>query len=72
VPARRRHPWVGFALFATLAVLGLFVLRGAAAGVASLLAMMTLIVACAYALRGQGATGDTDKVGLRGFVGHWL
>lgn len=72
MPATRRHATVGFALFAILAILGLFVLDGPAAGVVSLLAMITLIIACAYALRGQGATGDTDKVGLRGFVGHWF
>jgi len=65
---------MGFALFVLLAVLGLFVLDGAVAGVASLAAMLVFIVTCIYALRGEDpdAATDSDRTGLVGWVGGWF
>jgi hypothetical protein len=71
VTPKRRHTWVGFALFALLAILGLFVLGGVAAGVALFVAMLVFIFACIYALREQKADAP-DKTGLTGWFGHWF
>jgi hypothetical protein len=68
--SRRRRAWVGFVPFAALGILALFVLHGAAAGVASLLALLALIGAGIYALRRQ----DPDNVARNertGFTGWW-
>ena len=65
---------LAFALFAVLAILGLFVLHDAPAGIASLAAMIVFIVACMLALRnrdGDNATG-AERTGLNGFFGHWF
>jgi hypothetical protein len=66
--------WLGFALFAVLAVLGIFVLDGAAGGVTSLAAMLVFIAACVYALRGQdqGAVEHNERTGLAGWFGGWF
>jgi hypothetical protein len=73
MPARRRHPVVGFALFAALAVLGLFVLDGAVAGFVLLVALLAFIGACMYALRGHGddAVERGSRSGLTGWFGGW-
>ncbi len=71
---RRRGVLIAFLLFAVLAILGLFVLHDAAAGMASLAAMIVFIVACMLALRrqeGDSATG-AERTGLNGFFGHWF
>ena len=65
---------MGFVLFVALAVLGLFVLDGAAAGVASLAALLALIGVCIYALRGEepDAVRQSDRTGLAGWIGGWF
>ena len=74
VAPKRRHPGVGFALFGVLAVLGLFVLGGIAAGVALFLALLTFIFACMYALRAVRGDGDdaSERTGLTGWFGGWF
>ena len=69
MPPKRRRPWVGFAFFGVLAILGLFVLHGIAAGVTLLAAMLILIFACIYALHGGVAD---DRTGLSGWFGGWF
>jgi hypothetical protein len=74
VPPRRRHAWVGFALCAILAILGLVVLDGVAAGATLLVTMIAFVVACIYALRGEApdAVENTQRTGLTGWFGGWL
>ena len=50
--SHRHHPWLGFVPFLVLAALGFVLLDGPAAGVVSLLAVLALLGACMYALRG--------------------
>jgi hypothetical protein len=71
---KRRHAWVGFAIFATLAVLGLFVLHGVAAGVVLFFAVLEFIFACMYALRDEDpdARAKGDRTGLAGWFGGWF
>ncbi len=71
MPAKRRHTWVGFALFALLAILGLFVLGGVAAGVDLFVAMLVFIFACIYALHGQEADA-AERTGVTGWFGGWF
>jgi len=70
----RRRVWIGFAFFAVLGILALFVLDGALAGVASLAAMLVFIGACIYALRGEDADTrkDGDRTGIAGWIGGWF
>jgi hypothetical protein len=65
---------MGFALFASLTIIGLFVLDGAVAGVALLAALLVFIVACIYALRGEDpdAVTDSDRTGIVGWIGGWF
>jgi amino acid transporter len=74
VTPKRRRPWVGFTVFAVLAILGLFVLDGAAAGVASLAALLAFIFACMHALRRQDpdTLSHNERTGLSGWFGGWL
>jgi hypothetical protein len=74
VPPKRRRVWIGFALFAALAAIGLFVLDGAVAGVTLLAALLVFIVACIYALRGEDpdAVTDSDRTGIVGWIGGWF
>ena len=70
-----RHPVrVAFALDVTVAILAVFVLHGAVAGVAALAAMLVFIFACIAALRQPNADlgGRTDRTGLAGWIGHWF
>ena len=71
---KRRRVWIGFAFFAVLGILALFVLDGALAGVASLAAMLAFIGACIYALRGEDADSrkDSDRTGIAGWIGGWF
>jgi hypothetical protein len=63
-----RKLWRPFAMVAVLAVLGLFVLDGAAAGAVSLVAMLSFIGVCIYGLAGEkvqdGAGGIGGPFGL--------
>ena len=49
--SKRRHPWLGVVPCLVLAALGFVVLDGPGAGVVSLLAVLTFLGACMYALR---------------------
>ena len=71
---RRRHAWVGFAIFAIMAVLGLFVLHGIAAGVVLFAALLEFIFACVYALRGEdrNAVDHSNRTGVSGWFGGWF
>jgi hypothetical protein len=74
VSAKRRRLSIAFALFAVLASLALFVLDGAAGGVAALAAMLVFILACIDALRRQDVDvrRRSDRTGLAGWVGGWF
>jgi hypothetical protein len=74
VRAKRRRAWVGFAFCAALAILSLFVLDGAVAGVTSLATMLVFIGVCIYALRGKDpdAVAHNERTGLAGWFGGWF
>jgi len=63
-----------FALVAVLAILAVFVLHGAAAGVAAFAAMVGFIAACIYALHRRDADvrRDADRSGLAGWFGGYF
>jgi hypothetical protein len=65
---------VGFALFAALAVAGLFVIHGAVAGAVLGVAMLEFIGACIYALRGQApeSVAHNQRSGFAGWFGGWF
>jgi hypothetical protein len=71
---RKRRPWVGFALFGVLAILGLFVLGGVAAGVDLFVAFLVFIFACIYALRAEDpdAIAHNQRTGISGWFGGWF
>jgi hypothetical protein len=71
---RKRRPWVGFALFGVLAILGLFVLGGVAAGIDLFVAFLVFIFACMYALRGEDpdAVADNSRTAGSGWFGGWF
>jgi hypothetical protein len=70
----RHRVRVAFALDAILAILAVFILDGAVAGVAALATMLVFIFACVAALRQPNADlgGRTDRTGLAGWIGHWF
>jgi len=70
----RHRVRVAFALDAILAILAVFILDGAVAGVAALATMLVFIFACIAALRQPNADlgGRTDRTGLAGWIGHWF
>ena len=70
----RHRVRVAFALDAILAILTVFILDGAVAGVAALAVMLVFIFACIGALRQRNADlgGRTDRTGLAGWIGHWF
>ena len=70
----RHRVRVAFALDAIVAILAVFVLNGAVAGVAAFAAMLGFIFACIAALRRPNADlgGRTDRTGLAGWIGHWF
>jgi hypothetical protein len=74
VSPKRHRARAGFLLFALLAVVCLFVLHGAASGVAALAAMLAFIAACISALRGHDAeaVAKGDRTGLAGWIGGWF
>ena len=71
---KRRRAWVGFAIFATLAVLGLFVLHGIASGVILFAALLEFVFACIYALRGEDpdSVAHNNRSGIAGWFGGWF
>jgi hypothetical protein len=73
MPRRRRRAWVGFLVFAILAIAGLFVVHGAASGAVLLAAFLAFLLACIYALRGQSrdSVAQTQRTGFTGWIGGW-
>jgi hypothetical protein len=74
VSAKRHGLRFAFAFVAVLGILALFVLDGAAAGVAALAAMLGFILACIAALRRKDADDrrSADRTGLAGWFGGWF
>jgi hypothetical protein len=72
--ARRHRGLISFALVAVLVILSVFVLHGAAAGVAAFAAMLGFILACIDALHRQDADvrRKADRTGLGGWFGGWF
>ena len=70
----RHRVRVAFALDAMVAILAVFILDGAVAGMAAFAAMLIFIFACIAALRQRNADqgGRTDRTGLAGWIGHWF
>jgi hypothetical protein len=73
----KRRTRLGFAVFGVLAILGLFVLGGVAAGVVLFAAMLVFIGACMSALRGlrdedPDSVATSDRTGLAGWFGNWF
>jgi hypothetical protein len=58
-----RRSWPAFVPVAILAVLGLFVLDGVAAGVVLFVALLGFIGACIYALRGEKVNDGVGGIG---------
>jgi hypothetical protein len=58
-----RHIWPPFAAVAILAVVGLFVVDGAAAGVVLAVTALAFIGACVYALAGEKVSDGAGGVG---------
>jgi hypothetical protein len=65
---------IPFALVGVLLILSLFVLHGAAAGVAAFAAFLGFIAACIDALRRRDADvrRNADRSGLAGWFGGWF
>jgi amino acid transporter len=74
VSAKRHRIRFAFAFVAVLGILTLFVLDGAAAGVAALATMLGFILACIAALRRKDADDrrGADRTGLAGWFGGWF
>jgi hypothetical protein len=74
VSPRRRRARLGFALFAILAIVGLFVVGGAAGGAILFVAMLVFIFACIYALRGEDpdAIAHNQRTAGAGWFGRWF
>ena len=71
---RRRRVRLGFALFAILAIVGLFVVGGAAGGAMLFVAMLVFIFSCIAALRGEDpdAVAHNQRTGIAGWFGGWF
>ncbi len=65
---------IPLALVGVLLILSLFVLDGAAAGVAAFAAFLGFIAACIDVLRRKDADArrDADRSGLAGWFGGWF
>jgi hypothetical protein len=74
VSPKRHRGRISFAFVAVLLILSLFVLHGAAAGVAAFAAMLGFILACIDALRRKDADvrRNADRSGLAGWFGGWF
>jgi hypothetical protein len=68
MPNHSRKTWVPFAAVAVLAVLGLFVLNGVAAGVVLFVALIGIVLAAINALRGEQPNDGVGGIG--GPMGH--
>jgi hypothetical protein len=68
MPNHSRKTWLPFAAVAVLAVLGLFVLNGVAAGVVLFVALIGAILAAINALRGEKVSDGAGGIG--GPMGH--
>jgi hypothetical protein len=71
---KRHRVRISFAFVAVLLILSLFVLHGAAAGVAAFAAMLGFILAGIDALRREDADTrrNADRSGLAGWFGGWF
>jgi hypothetical protein len=65
---------LGFAVVGVLAILGLFVLGGVAAGVVLFATMLVFIGACISALRGEDpdSVAHKNRTGFAGWFGNWF
>jgi hypothetical protein len=65
---------LGFAVFGLLAILGLFVLGGVAAGAVLFVAMLLFIGSCISALRGEDSdsVAHNNRTGFAGWFGNWF
>jgi hypothetical protein len=74
VSPKRYRLRIAFGLVALLGILALFVLDGAAAGVAALVTLLGLVFACVAALRRYDADvrSSADRTGLAGWLGGWF
>jgi hypothetical protein len=74
VSPKRHRGRISFAFVAVLLILSLFVLHGAAAGVAAFAAMLGFIVAGIDTLRREDADvrRKADRSGLAGWFGGWF
>jgi hypothetical protein len=74
VSPKRHRGRISFAFVAVLLILSLFVLHGAAAGVAAFAAMLGFIVAGIDTLRREDADvrRQADRSGLAGWFGGWF
>jgi membrane associated rhomboid family serine protease len=72
--AERLRGRIPFALVGVLLILSVFVLHGAAAGVAAFATFLGFIAACIYALQRRDAEvrRDADRAGLGGWFGGWF
>ena len=70
----RRRGRISFALVAVLLILSLFVLHGAAAGVAAAAAMLGFVAACIGVLSRKDADikREADRTGVAGWFGGWF
>ena len=71
---KRHRGRISFAFVAVLMILSVFVLHGAAAGVAAFAAMLGFVLACIDALRREDADvrRKADRTGLAGWFGGWF
>lgn len=71
---KRHRGRIPFAVVGVLLILSVFVLHGAAAGVAAFAAMLGFIAACIDALRRRDADvrRNADRAGLAGWFGGWF
>jgi hypothetical protein len=58
-----RKLWPAFGVVAVLAILGLFVLHGVAAGVASGVALLGFLAVCIYGLAGEKTNDGAGGIG---------
>jgi hypothetical protein len=74
VSPKRHRGRIAFAIVAVLLILSVFVLHGAAAGVAGFAAMLGFIAAGIDTLHRQDADvrRNADRTGLAGWFGGWF
>jgi hypothetical protein len=72
--SRKVRTRLGFAVFGVLAILGLFVLGGVAAGAVLFVAMLVFIGSCISALRGEDpdSVAHNNRTGFAGWFGNWF